>query len=149
MGCLVEQFSGEPDVIVFPDFAQRSVAPGSDVEFTMLVDDDTRQVQATLMDAWRLQSANPMGPSETVTQATTGGALQFSIPMPNTGQYYVDLVLCGSDCTSSRVVYTLNRANAGPDSDAINDPYERIVFNGDTEVSSSFTCRHPASVAVQ
>jgi hypothetical protein len=147
-GCLVQQFSGEPDIILFPDIAALTLSPGSSVEFTMFVDDETRQVQATLMDAWRLRD-RPQGQSETVIRATTGGSLDFSIPITTTGRYYVDVVLCSGDCTDSRVVYTLNRANAGPGSDAINDPYERIAYEGDQEVRSTFSCRHPDSIAIQ
>ncbi len=148
MGCLVTQFRGEPDIVVFPDIAAQSLNPGSTVEFTMFVDDETRQVQATLMDAWRLRDT-PQGQSETVIRATTGGTLEFAIPITTTGRYYVDVVVCSGDCTDSRVVYTLNRANAGPGSDAINDPYERIVYQGEEELRSSFTCDNPDSVAIQ
>jgi len=148
MGCLVQQFSGEPDIIVFPDISAESLNPGSAVEFTMFVDDETRQVQATLMDAWRLRDGS-QAKSETVIRATTGGTLEFAIPIERTGRYYVDVVVCSGDCSDSRVVYTLDRANAGPGSDAINDPYERIVYEGEDELRSSFTCDNPDSVAIQ
>jgi len=148
MGCLVQQFGGEPDIIIFPDIPADALSPGSVVEFTMFVDDETRQVQVTLMDAWRLRD-RPQGQSETVIRATTGGALEFAIPITTTGRYYVDVVVCSGDCTDSRVVYTLNRANAGPGSDAINDPYERIVYQREEELRSSFTCDNPDSVAIQ
>jgi hypothetical protein len=84
-----------------------------------------------------------------VIRATTGGALEFAIPIATTGRYYVDVVVCGGDCADSRVVYTLDRRNAGPGSDAINDPYERIVYQGEEELRSSFTCDNPDSVAIQ
>jgi hypothetical protein len=149
MGCLPQRFSGEPDVIIFPYIAAEEASPGSTVEFTMFVDDDTREVQATFMDAWRLRDSPPAFPSETVTMATTGGALEFAIPIQTMGRYYVELVLCSGDCNDSRVVYTLNRANAGAGSDAINDPYERVVYQGDQEMRSSFTCDNPDSIAIQ
>jgi hypothetical protein len=148
MGCLVTNFAGEADILSFPDIPARTLPPGSSVDFTLFVDDNTRQVQATLMDAWRLRE-RPQGQSETAVMATTGGTLQFAIPIQTTGRYYVDLVLCSGDCNDSRVVYTLNRANAGPGSDAINDPYERILYEGEEEVSTSFTCDNPDSIAIQ
>jgi hypothetical protein len=148
MGCLVTNFPGEPDILSFPNIPPETLFPGSTVEFSLLVDDETRQVQATLMDAWRLRE-QAQGQSETSIMATTGGTLQFAIPIQTTGRYYVDLVICSGDCEDSRVVYTLNRANAGPGSDAINDPYERIVYEGEQELRTSFTCDHPDSVAIQ
>jgi hypothetical protein len=148
MGCLVQDFRGEPDILVFP-LPPQQLTPGSTVEFSIFVDADTRLVKATLLDAWRLRDP-PQGKSETFIVPTTGNkTLDFAIPMSRTGRYYVDLELCGSDCDQLRVVYTLNRANAGPESDAINDPYERIVYEGDVETGSSFTCDKPRSVAIQ
>ena len=150
MGCLVQDFQGEPDAILFPLIEERQLPPGSTVTFTMFVDADTRLVSATLMDAWRLRDT-PQGMSSTSVQNTAEGneMLTFAIPIQTTGRYYVDFELCGASCDEQRIVYTLNRANAGPMSDAINDPYERIVYNGDVEGTSSFTCDNPDSIAIQ
>ena len=150
MGCLVTDFRDEPDVLVFPLPPQQS-PPGSAVEFSMFVDSDTRLVRATLMGAWRLDPTPPApSPSETVMVPTAGRTtLDFAIPINATGRYYVEIELCGSDCEELSVLYTLNRANAGEMSDAINDPYERIVFQGGVEAGTSFTCDHPRSVAIQ
>jgi hypothetical protein len=148
-GCLLRVFSDEPDIIGFPSIKERTLSPGSTVEFSVLVDSETRMVKATLMDAWRLRST-PQDPSETVMMPTAGDEpVDFAIPIQTTGRYYVDLELCASNCDRLRVVYTLNRANAGEESTAIGDPYERILFEGDEEVRSTFTCAPPDSVAIQ
>ena len=149
-GCLVPNFQGEPDAILFPLIEDRVLPPGSSVVFTMFVDADTRLVKATLMDAWRLRDT-PQGMSSTAEMNTAEGneMLTFAIPIQTTGRYYVDFELCGASCDDQRIVYTLNRNNAGPESDAINDPYERIVYNADVEARSSFTCDNPDSIAIQ
>jgi hypothetical protein len=149
MGCLVQNFAGEPDILVFPFMEARTLNPGGTVEFTLYVDGDTRLVKATLMDAWRLRQP-AQGQSETVLMNTLGNEeLEFAIPIQTTGRYYVDLELCASSCEELRIVYTLNRANAGEESDAINDPYERIVYEGSSETGSTYTCDHPDSIAIQ
>lgn len=136
-------------MLVFPFIEARTQNPGSFVDFTVFVDRDTRLVRATLMDAWRLRDGS-MGQSETVVDNTLGSELmEFSILIETTGRYYVDLELCGASCDELRVVYTLNRANAGELSDAINDPYERIVYRDGVEVESSLTCDNPDSIAIQ
>lgn len=154
-GCLTQNFSGEPDVLVFPFIEARSQNPGLPVEFSVFVDGDTRLVRATLMDAWRLRS-EAMGQSETIVENTLGNELlELTIGAPTrdgnnaTGRYYVDLELCGASCDALRVVYTLNRENAGEGSDAINDPYERIVYENGVETDSSLTCDNPDSIAIQ
>lgn len=152
VGCLIVDTPGEPDVLEAPVIGVSEVAPGDDVEFTVFVDGDTRLVKATLKDAWRLR-VPPGQPSSVTSIISTLGneLLEFRIATTQEmlGRYYVDLELCGADCETMRVVYTLNRANAGPESDAINDPYERILYEGDVEVQSSFTCDNPDSVVVQ
>lgn len=148
-GCLTQDFAEEPDVLVFPFIEARTQNPGSFVDFTLFVDRDTRLVRATLMDAWRLRD-NSMGQSETAIDNTLGNELmEFSILIETTGRYYVDLELCGASCDELRVVYTLNRENAGELSDAINDPYERIVYRDGIETRSSLTCDNPDSIAIQ
>ncbi len=150
VGCIVRNFGGEPDLLFFPAIEALTTAPGSTVEFRIFVDDETRLVKATLMDAWRLRDATPQSPSETVMVPTAGDTiLDLAIPIQTTGRYYVDLELCDSNCDELRVVYTLNRANAGAESNAIRDPYERIVYVGNVEAKSTFTCDNPDSVAVQ
>lgn len=148
-GCLTQNYAGEPDVLVFPSIDAQTQNPGLPVDFSVYVDGDTRLVRATLMDAWRLREP-AQGQSETVPMNTLGNELlDFSIPINTTGRYYVDLELCGSSCDALRVVYTLNRANAGEGSDAINDPYERIVYENGVETKSSYTCDNPDSIAIQ
>lgn len=160
MGCLIQNFPGQPDILVgvledrsvvsFPEFEQPTAPPGSTIRFSVYVDSETRLVRATLMDAWRLREP-AQGMSDTFSENTGEGdeVIEFAIPIQTTGRYYADLELCGSSCDELRVVYTLNRANAGPESDAINDPYERIVYVDGVEVSSSFTCDNPNSIAIQ
>lgn len=150
-GCIVQNFSGEPDIIFFPEFDMRSTGPGQDVNVKFWVDSDTRLAKVTLRDGWRLDPTPPeQGRSETLMQSTAGDELlEFAIPMESTGRYYADVELCAFDCADQRVVYTLNRANAGEMSDAINDPYERILYEDETETRSSFTCDHPNSIAIQ
>jgi hypothetical protein len=159
-GCLVADVPGEPDIVVgvlpdrtivsYPEFELRQSNPGSTVQFKMYIDADTRLVKATLMDAWRLRD-RPQGMSETAMQNTATGdqVMTFGIPITTTGRYYVDVELCGSSCDEVRVVYTLNPDNAGPESDAINDPYERIVYKNGAETSSTPTCDNPNSIAIQ
>ncbi|MGB8224855.1 MAG: hypothetical protein WCF10_19860 [Polyangiales bacterium] len=151
LSCIVQNFAGQPDLLLLPQIDARVVAPGGTVEFTIYVDGDTRLVKATLMDVWRLRDT-PRQPSETLQVPTTGNAtLNLAIPIQTTGDYYVDLELCASDCNALHVVYTLNRANAGPLSDAINDPYERIVYENGVETNSTYACEnsHPDHVAIQ
>ena len=159
-GCLVANIPGEPDIVVgvlpdrsivsYPEFELRQAPPGSTVEFKMYIDADTRLAKATLMDAWRLRDT-PQGMSETAIQNTATGdqVMTFAIPMSSTGRYYADVELCAADCDELRVVYTLNPDNAGPESDAINDPYERIVYKNGVETSSTPTCDNPDSIAIQ
>ncbi len=159
-GCLVANIPGEPDIVVgvlpdrtvvsYPEFELRQTNPGSTVEFKMYIDADTRLVKATLMDAWRLRDG-AQGMSETAQQNTATGdqVITFGIPMTSTGRYYADVELCGTSCDEIRVVYTLNPDNAGPESDAINDPYERIVYKNGVETSSTATCDNPDSIAIQ
>lgn len=158
MGCLSLNFPGEPDVVVFPQ-PPLQAAPGSLVEFRVLVDSETRLVKATFMGAYRLDpTASPQSPSETQMLPTAGNeTLDFAIQVNTTGRYYVDLELCGVDpCDELRVVYTLDRALAGeipPGGDLmapLNNPYERIVYvNEVEEPPSSRTCDKPRSVAMQ
>lgn len=156
MGCLVQDFGGQPDVLVFPS-PPLQAAPGSEVEFSIFVDKDTRLVKATFMGAFRLDpTANTPPPSETLMVPTTGNTmLDFAIPVNSGGRYYVDMELCGVSCDEIRVVYTLDRAFGGevanetPQLLPINNPYERIVYQGDTETGSSNTCDKPRSVAMQ
>jgi len=157
MGCLSQNFQGQPDIIVFPQ-PPLQASPGSAVEFSVRVDSETRLVKATFMGAYRLDpTAPPQAPSETVMIPTAGNTtLDFAIPVNATGRYYVDMELCGTaDCDELRVVYTLDRALAGeiaPGDDLLaplNNPYERIVFQGDVETGSSRTCDKPRSVAMQ
>ena len=149
MGCLAINHAGEPDILFGPEIEEDLVRPGSDVEFTMFIDGDTRLVKATLMDAWRLRDP-AMGQSETIQVNSAEGdtTLDLAITINTTGRYYVDVELCGQNCDDLRIVYTLNRENEGPMSDAINDPYERIVYRDGIEVGSSSTCDKPDSVAV-
>lgn len=150
MGCLTINHPGEPDVLFGPEIEPRVLPPGSTVDFSMFIDGDTRLVKATFMDAWRLRNP-PQGQSETVQVPSAEGntSLDLAIPINTTGRYYVDFELCGRNCDDLRIVYTLNRDNAGPESDAINDPYERIVYRDGVEVSSSATCDKPDSIAIQ
>lgn len=156
MGCLVQNFPGEPDVIVFP-LPPVELPPGSVVEFDIFVDSDTRLVKATFMGAFRLDPTRTApAPSETMMVPTAGNTtLHFAIPIDTTGRYYVDMELCGRNCDELRVVYTLDRAFAGhiaPGDDAlapINNPYERIVYQGDVETGTSVTCDKPRSIAMQ
>lgn len=159
-GCIIQNFANQPDItlevtpdneiISFPEFEDRQAPPGSVVQVKMHVDADTRLARVTLMDAWRLRDT-PQGMSDTVQQNTATGdeTMTFDILIETTGRYYADVELCGTSCDEVRVVYTLNRENAGPESDAINDPYERIVYENGVEVSSSFTCDKPSSIAIQ
>ena len=159
-GCLVADVPNEPDIVVgvlpdrtvlsYPEFEARVAPPRSTVNFRMYIDGDTRLVKATLMDAWRLRDT-PQGMSDTAMQNTATGdmVMDFAVPTETTGRYYVDVELCASSCEELRVVYTLNPDNAGPMSDAINDPYERIVYRNGEVVSSTPTCDNPNSIAIQ
>jgi len=156
MGCLVQDFRGQPDVLIFP-LPPVQAAPGSEVEFSVFVDKDTRLVKATFMGAFRLDPTSfPQPPSETLMVPTTGNTmLDFAIPVNSGGTYYVDMELCGLNCDELRVVYTLDRAFGGevanetPELLPINNPYERIVYQGDAETGTSNTCDKPRSVAMQ
>jgi hypothetical protein len=148
-GCVVVLHDGEPDLVNGPGIVPSSAGPGSTVEFSVQVDDETQSVTATLMDAWRTRNPPGQPPSEPVTVTRVdGNTLEFAIPTTTDmrARYYADLVLCAGNCEQSRVVYTLNPANR---EDPINDPYHRIVVEGDDEVSSAATCIFPDSIALQ
>jgi len=95
---------------------------------------------------WELD-APPLG-SETVQ---TGGnqTLSFSFPTgPNTrGRFFFRITLCAADCDARRVTFTVVEDPDNPNER--NDPYQRIVFEGDTEVDSRSTCLEPSSIVVQ
>jgi len=151
LGCFIDDLAGEPDLLSAPTIEPLQILAGSVVDFEVLVDEDTRSMQATLMDAWRLRPpGRPQPPSETVTQTTEGFEfLTFSIPIETTGRYYVDIELCGESCADARTLYTLNRTNAGEGSDAVNDPYERVFFRDGIEEKFELSCIEVDSVAVQ
>lgn len=156
-GCAITNFRDEPDLLSFP-LPPVQASPGSDVEFSIFVDSDTRLVKATFMGAYRLDpEAFPQTPSETVIMNTATGneTLDFAIPINTTGRYYVEIELCGSNCDELTVLYTLDRDFAGvvasetPELQPINNPYERILYRDGVETSSSVTCDKPRSVAIQ
>ena len=133
MGCAVRDFAGEPDVILYPNIEAQTLPPNAQVVFTFTVDAETRSVTAQLADSRRR-----LEPSEPVTMLTDGNeALTFSIMAPGRSRFYVELTLCSGDCDESRVVYTLNPDNVD---DPINDPYERILFEGTTAVRRDTMC---------
>ena len=147
--CMPDDNPDEPDVLAAINLSV--VASGAFVEFTVFVDGDTRLARATLKDAWRLRDPPGQPSSVPIAQNTLGNELlEFRIPTTQemSGWYYVDLELCGSDCQQLQVFYTLNRDNSGPNSDAINDPYERIVVSNSKE-TAELTCLDIDSIAIQ
>jgi hypothetical protein len=136
----------EPDLTLGPTFSSRQIDPGSPIEAAILVDGETRIVTVEAANIWDLD-APPLG-SETVP---TGGnqTLSFSFPTgPNTrGRFFFRITLCAADCDAQRVVFTVVEDPDNPNER--NDPYQRIVFEGDTEVDSRSSCLEPDSIAVQ
>ena len=136
----------EPDLISGPTFPLNQISPGSAIEGDIVVDGETRTVTVEAANVWALD-APPVG-SETVQ---TGGnaTLSFSFPTdPSTrGRFFFRITLCDADCDARRVVFTMVEDPDNPN--VRNDPYQRIVFEGDTEVDSRSTCLDPDSVAVQ
>ena len=136
----------EPNLILGPTFSPRIIDPGSPIEGAISVDGETRIVTVEATNIWDLD-APPLG-SETVQ---TGGSptLSFSFPTgPNTrGRFFFRITLCAADCDARRVVFTVVEDPDNPTER--NDPYQRIVFEGDTEVASLSTCLEPDSIVVQ
>jgi hypothetical protein len=81
----------------------------------------------------------------------TGGnqTLPFSFPtgLTTLGRFFFRITLCAADCDARRVVFTVVE---NPDNPITrNDTYQRIVFEGDTEVNSQSTCLEVDSITVQ
>jgi hypothetical protein len=136
----------EPNLILGPSFSSPQVEPGAPIEGAILVDSETRIATVEATNIWDLD-APPLG-SETVQ---TGGnqTLSFSFPtaLDTRGRFFFRITLCAADCDVRRVVFTV--VEDPDDPDTRNDPYQRIVFQGDTEVESQSTCLEPDSVGVQ
>jgi hypothetical protein len=136
----------QPDLISGPTFAVDQIRPGDPIEGDIVVDGETRTVTVEAANYWKLDEP-PVG-TETVQ---TGGnqTLSFSFPTgPDTlGRFFFRITLCAADCDARRVVFTVVDHPDIPN--ARNDVYQRIVFEGDTEVSSQSTCLEPDSIAVQ
>jgi len=136
----------QPDLISGPTFALDQIRPGNPIEGDIVVDGETRTVTVEAANYWKLDEP-PVG-LETVQ---TGGnqTLPFSFPTgPGTlGRFFFRITLCAADCDARRVVFTVVENPDNPNTR--NDTYQRIVFEGDTEVSSQSTCLEPDSIVVQ
>ena len=136
----------DPNLISGPAFSANQINPGSPIEGDIVVDGETRTATVEATNFWELDLP-PLG-SETVK---TGGneTLSFSFPTGSStrGRFFFRVTLCASDCNARRVVFTLVEDPDNPN--VRNDPYQRIVFEGDTEVDSESTCLEPDSIVVQ
>lgn len=136
----------EPNLISGPDFGRDEISPGMTVEAEIEVDGDTRIVTVELMDFWELDSV-PLGRETVETRGNE--SLFFSFPTtPDTlGRYFFRITLCKRDCDENRVLFTLLENPDNPNER--NEPYQRIYFEGDTELRSEPTCLEPDSIVVQ
>lgn len=136
---------GDPNLIAGPSFP-REIGRGMPVEGEVTVDAETRIVTVDLANLWHLD-APPIG-SQTV-RTDDGGRLSFSFPtnIDTRGRFFFRITLCAADCAARRSVFTVVENPDTPDSR--NDPYRRIVFEGDIEVENVGTCLEPDSVVVQ
>jgi hypothetical protein len=135
----------DPDLISGPTFPDQ-ISPGSPIEGDIVVDGETRTATVEVVNFWELDLP-PLG-SETV-QTSGNQTLFFSFPtaLSTIGRFFFRIILCAADCDARRVVFTLVEDPDNPNTR--NDPYQRIVFEGDTEVESESTCLEPDSIFVQ
>jgi hypothetical protein len=136
----------QPDLISGPTFAVDQISPGDPIEGDIVVDGETRTVTVEAANYWKLDEP-PVG-LETVQ---TGGnqTLPFSFPtgLTTLGRFFFRITLCAADCDARRVVFTVVE---NPDNPITrNDTYQRIVFEGDTEVNSQSTCLEVDSIVLQ
>ncbi len=136
----------EPELLAPPVFGAEELPPGSAIEADIEVDAETRTVRVELVDFWKLERP----PLQDVTLATSGDEtllVSLSTDPSTRGRYFFRITLCGEDCEESRVLFTIIEDPDDPDARV--DPYQRLVFEGDTEVRRTTTCYKPDSVAIQ
>jgi hypothetical protein len=136
----------EPDLVLPPFFAEDIVVPGTVIEADVRVDGETRTVIVDLADYWDLDDP----PSGTEQRQTPGNqTLSFAFPTDTAprGRYFFRITLCADDCALGRVLFTLA---PDPDNPAVrSDYYQRVVFEGNTEVRSAATCLDADSIVMQ
>lgn len=136
----------EPELLAAPSFEAEELPPGSSIEADIEVDAETRTVRVELVDFWQLEQP----PLHEVTLETSGDETLFvSLPtdFDTRGRYFFRITLCADDCDASRVLFTIVEDPNDPDRRA--DPYQRLVYEGDTEIRRTTTCYKPDSVAIQ
>lgn len=130
----------EPHLLSPPVFPTLVVLPGSNIQAEVRVDGETRVVMVELTNFWDLD-APPLGTETVQTGGNESITFTFATETSTRGRFFFRITLCADDCARSRVVFT-----QAPDH---NEPYERIVFEGDLEVRRTNTCFDLDSVAVQ
>lgn len=152
-GCIASIFPSEqPAMLNEPRFAQDEVLPRQDIIVELDVDQDTREARIELQDVWNRDNP-PLGVATESTTGSTTLTLTFSSGLETRGRYFLYVTLCADDCDSSRVLYTLapeiDDPSNPPANLPINRPYQRIVFEGDDEISNESTCLDVSSVVIQ
>lgn len=152
-GCVSVAFPPEqPAIMNEPRFERDVVLPGQDIVVELDVDRDTREARIELQDVWNRENP-PLGVATESTGGRTTLALTFPTELDTRGSYFLHVTLCANDCDSSRVLYTLapeiDDPSNSPSNLPINRPYQRIVFEGDDEISNEPTCLDVSSVVIQ
>lgn len=136
----------QPDLVLPPIFAEEIVTPGTVIEADFTVDGETRTAIVELADYWDLDEP-PIGMERVQTGGNDTLSFAFSTDTAPRGRYFFRITLCADDCALGRVLFTL-----APDPDNPNtrsDHYQRVVFEGNTEVRSDATCADADSIVVQ
>ena len=136
----------EPNLVLPPFFAEDVVVRGTVIEADVGVDGETRTVTVELADYWDLDEP-PIGTERVQTRGNETRSFAFPTNTAPRGRYFFRITLCADDCALGRVLFTL-----APDPDNPNtrsDHYQRVVFEGNTEVRSNATCADADSIVVQ
>jgi len=129
----------QPHLSSAPMFASSAVFPTFPVEAEVGVDAETRTMKVQLQDA--IFRDDP--PAGTV-ERQVNGAQTFSLTFPTDERteafFFMEITLCADDCNEQRFVYTFEGD--------FPRTYERVVFEGNSEVERRETCIEISTVLV-
>ena len=153
-GCVAPTVpADQPSMPREPRFEQELLRPGTDIIVEVDVNGETESVRIELTNVHD-RDATPIGVAEELTPGgDTTLVLTFPTELTVLGRFFLHVTLCGRDCATRRVIYTLapepDERTGDPSELPINQPYQRIVFEGTEEVSDEKTCVDLESVVVQ
>jgi hypothetical protein len=136
----------QPGLVLPPFFAEEIVVPGTVIEADVVVDGETRTVIVELADYWDLDEP-PIGTERVQTRGNDTLSFAFPTDTAPRGRYFFRITLCADDCALGRVLFTLAPDPDNPNSRS--DYYQRLVFEGNTEVRSDATCADADSIVLQ